>query len=197
MNKPKDKINIASVTSKDLEEELKREAYRYKYLKVLKSTIYILVIIFAISSLLATFFMPVLQISGSSMSPQFNNGEFVISIKTNKLDRQDVIAFYRGNKILIKRIIATPGEWVVIDEEGTIFIDGIELKEPYISNKVVGEYNIKFPYQVPDNSYFILSDDRTESLDSRNSEIGCIPKEDIIGKIIFKIWPLKNFGLIK
>ncbi|MGN1371689.1 MAG: signal peptidase I [Candidatus Coprovivens sp.] len=192
--KPKKEIDIKSLTSKEIEEELKRETYKSKYIKVLKSTIYALVIIAAIATLLATFFMPVFQISGSSMAPKYNNGEFVISIKTTNLKRKDVIAFYHGNKILVKRVIASPGEWVAIDEEGNVYVDGLQLEESYVSNKVIGEYDIEFPYQVPDGHYFVLSDDRTESTDSRNSEIGSISEDDIIGKIVFRVWPFNNFG---
>ena len=191
---PKKEIDIKSLTSKEIEEELKRETYKSKYIKVLKSTIYALVIIAAIATLLATFFMPVFQISGSSMAPKYNNGEFVVSIKTTNLKRKDVIAFYHGNKILVKRVIASAGEWVAIDEKGNVYVDGLQLEETYVSNRVIGEYDIEFPYQVPDGHYFVLSDDRTESTDSRNSEIGCISEDDIIGKIVFRVWPFNNFG---
>ena len=128
------------------------------------------------------------------MAPKYNNGEFVVSIKTTNLKRKDVIAFYHGNKILVKRVIASAGEWVAIDEKGNVYVDGLQLEETYVSNRVIGEYDIEFPYQVPDGHYFVLSDDRTESTDSRNSEIGCISEDDIIGKIVFRVWPFNNFG---
>ena len=182
------KIDISLLTSKQIEEELKRETYKSKYFRLLKSTIYALIIIGAFSSLIATFFMPVLQISTTSMAPKYNTGDYVISIKTKNLQRGDVIAFYHGNKILVKRVIAKSGEWVLIDEDGNVYVDGVKLQEPYLTNKVLGEYDIKFPYQVPDGQWFVLSDVRAESIDSRNSNIGCISGEDIIGKILFKIW---------
>lgn len=190
--KEKKKIDIKSLTSKEIEEELKRETYKSRYVKVLRSTIYALIIIVAFATLLATFYMPVFQISGSSMDPLYNSGEFVVSVKTNKLKRGDVIAFYHGNKILVKRVIASPGEWVVMDEDGNVFVDGLELQESYIAKKVLGEYDIEFPYQVPDGQWFVLSDNRAETIDSRNSSVGCISEEDIIGKILFRIWPIKN-----
>lgn len=186
----KKKIDIRSLTSEELYEELKRENYKYKYIKVLKSTIYALIIISALATLIATFFMPVFQISGSSMAPKYKNGEFVLSVKTKNLKRGDIIAFYHGNKILVKRIIASSGEWVSIDEEGNVYVDELKIQESYISNKEIGEYDIKFPYQVPDGKWFVLSDDRTESIDSRNSNVGCISKDDVIGKILFRIWPI-------
>lgn len=188
----KKKIDIKSLTSKEIEEELKRETYKSKYIKVLKSTIYALIIIAAFATLVATFFMPVFQVSASSMSPKYNNGDFVVSIKSSNLKRGDVIAFYHGNKILVKRIIASSGEWVSMDEDGNVYVDGLKLEESYVSDKLLGEYDIKFPYQVPDGRWFVLSDDRTESIDSRNSSVGCISNEDIIGKILFRIWPLKK-----
>lgn len=188
----KKKIDIKSLTSKEIEEELKRETYKSKYTRVLRSTIYALIIIAAFATLVATFFMPVFQVSASSMSPKYNNGDFVVSIKSSNLKRGDVIAFYHGNKILVKRIIASSGEWVSMDEDGNVYVDGLKLEESYVSDKLLGEYDIKFPYQVPDGRWFVLSDDRTESIDSRNSSVGCISNEDIIGKILFRIWPLKK-----
>ena len=133
------KIDISLLTSKQIEEELKRETYKSKYFRLLKSTIYALIIIGAFSSLLATFFMPVLQISTTSMAPKYNTGDYVISIKTKNLQRGDVIAFYHGNKILVKRVIAKSGEWVLIDEDGNVYVDGVKLQEPYLTNKVLGE----------------------------------------------------------
>lgn len=182
------KIDVKSLTSKDIEKELKRTTYNSKYVKVLRSTIYVLIIIAALAVLVATFFMPVFQISGLSMAPKFNAGDFVVSIKTSNLKSGDVIAFYHGNKILVKRVIARAGQWVVMDEKGNVYVDGNLLEESYISEKNLGDYDIEFPYQVPDGSWFVLSDNRLDSLDSRNSEIGCIKESDIIGKILFKIW---------
>lgn len=181
------KIDIESLTLKEIEEELKREDYKSKYIKVLKSTIYALVIIAALAALLATFFIPVFQISGSSMSPTYNNGDFVISVKDKNLKRGDIIAFYYGNKILVKRVIATQGEWVTMDKEGSIYINGDKLEEEYIKDKTLGDCEIKFPYQVPVDSWFVLSDNRIDSLDSRNIEIGTVSNDDVIGKIIFRI----------
>ena len=187
----KTKIDYRTLTSKEVEEELKRTIYNTSYINVLKSTVYALIIIVAISVLIATFFMPVFQISGKSMSPKYENGDLVVSIKTKKLKQGDVIAFYHGNKILVKRVIAGAGQWVVIDKKGNVFVDGREVEEAYVSSKELGDPDIEFPYQVPGESWFVLGDNRVESLDSRNSEIGCIKDTDIIGKIIFKIWDSK------
>lgn len=189
--KDKAKIDYRTLTSKEVEEELKRIKYNASYIKVLKSTVYALIIIVAISVLIATFFMPVFQISGKSMAPKYDNGDFVVSVKTSKLKSGDIIAFYHGNKILVKRVIAGAGQWVVIDKNGKVFIDGKEIDENYLTKKSLGDSDIKYPYHVPVDSWFVLSDDREETIDSRNSEIGCIKNEDIIGKIIFKIWDSK------
>lgn len=188
--------NIKKISQKELITEINRESYKEKYIKILKSTIYSLIIILAISILAATLIMPVLEISGSSMSPILNEGEIVISIKNKNLNTGDIIAFYHGNKILTKRVIAKPGNWVNINKDGLVYIDGNLLKEDYIKEKTLGSSNIEYPYQVPAEHWFVLGDDRHETIDSRNSDIGSISKENIIGKIVFRIWPLKKFGFI-
>lgn len=187
-NKKDFNFDYKTLTKEQIEECLKRETYKSKYFNILTSTIYSLIIIAAIALIVATLIMPVFQISGSAMAPKLNNGDFVVSIKTSNVNSGDIIAFYHGNKILVKRVIARAGQWVVIDEEGNVYVDGILLQETYIDEKMLGDYDIKFPYQVPDGSWFVLSDNRSNVLDSRNSEIGCIKEEDIIGKILFKVW---------
>ena len=186
----KEQSEYKTFSSKQVDEELKREIYKSKYLKVLKSTVYALIIFAAIATLIATLIMPVFQIAGTSTAPTYKEGDLVISIKTKKLKQGDIIAFYHGNKILVKRVIAGAGSWVEMDEEGNVYVDGNMLEESYITKKVIGDYDIKFPYQVPDGHWFVLGDERTESIDSRNSEIGCVSEENVIGKIIFRIWPL-------
>ena len=188
--KSKQEVKYQKLTLKDIETELKRETYKSKYVKLLRSTIYILVIIAAFAALTATLILPVLEISTNSMEPTYKKGEIVIAIKTKNIDREDVIAFYHGNKILIKRVIAKEGSWIDIKEDGTVYVDGYELKEAYISNKTKGNSDIEYPYQVPNESLFVLSDNRLELIDSRNSQIGSISKDNLIGKVIFRIWPL-------
>lgn len=192
----KEKVDYKTLTVSQIEMELNKETYKEKYLKILRSTIYSLIIVSAIAAILATLVMPVLKISGTSMAPTFKEGEIVISLKTNNLKTGDIIAFYHGNKILVKRVIAGAGSYVDIDKDGNVFVDGKKLKEPYIKKKVLGEYDITFPYQVPDGEWFVLGDSRTVSIDSRNTEIGCIKQDNIVGKIIFRVWPLKEIGKI-
>lgn len=182
------KYDYKSLTKEQIEKELKKETYKSKYFNILTSTIYGLIIVAAIALIIATIIMPVFQISGSSMEPKLNNGDFVVSIKTTRLENGDIIAFYHGNKILVKRVIASAGQWVVIDKDGNVFVDGKLLQESYIDEKVLGDYDIEFPYQVPNESWFVLGDNRSNSIDSRNSEIGSIKEENIIGKILFKLW---------
>ena len=175
-----------------LKKELDRVNYKTKYRSVLKSTIFMLVVVAAIAVLIATTWLPVLQIYGSSMTPTLNEGEVVVSVKGSSFEQGDLIAFYYGNKILVKRCIATPGQWVDIDEDGNVYVDGNRLNESYVKEKAFGDCDIKLPYQVPEDRYFCMGDHRETSVDSRNSSVGCISKEQIIGRIFFRIWPLND-----
>lgn len=148
----------------------------------------------ALSVLVATLLLPVLQIYGTSMTPTLTEGDIVLSVKSNNFKRGDIIAFYYNNKILVKRVIAGPSEWVNMDEDGRVYVNDNLLEEKYIDEFYYGECDIEFPYQVPGDSYFVMGDHRETSLDSRNSLIGPISNENIVGKIIFTIWPLKHFG---
>lgn len=176
-----------------LEAELSREKYRKRYRTVLRSTIYALITVAAAAVLVATLLMPVLQITGTSMTPTLTDGEIVISLKSKNLHAGDIIAFYFDNKVLVKRVIANPGDWVDIDEDGTVYINGEELDEPYLVEKALGECNIKLPYQVPESKIFVMGDHRSVSLDSRNTAVGCVSDEQIVGRLVFRIWPLALF----
>ena len=181
----------------ELKAELNRVNYKKKYAKVLKSTVYTLVVVAAFAVLVATLWMPVLQIYGSSMTPTINEGQIVISVKTSKFEQGDLAAFYIGNKLLVKRVIAGPADYVFIDETGTVFINGEELIEPYVEEKAFGECDIEMPYQVPESRFFLMGDHRKTSVDSRSTTVGCIPKDQIVGKIVFCVWPISDFGPIK
>lgn len=173
--------------------ELKRERNKIRYRRVIKNAIYALIIVAAVAALIATLVLPVLQISGESMEPTLNNGEIVVLVKTTKLDRGDLCGFSYNNKILIKRVIGLPGEVINIDAEGTVYVDGEALDEPYLTGKALGECDIEFPFTVPENEYFLMGDHRESSIDSRSTVIGCIKLEQIVGKIFWKIWPLSEF----
>lgn len=177
-----------------LSAELGREKYKRRYRRVLSSTVYTLVVVAAIAVLVATIWMPVLQTYGSSMTPTLGEGDIVVSLKGMDFRQGDLVAFYIGNKILIKRCIASPGQWVDIDADGNVFVDGELLDEPYLTEKALGECDIELPYQVPENRYFCMGDHRSVSVDSRSTAVGCISKEQIVGKIVFRVWPLPSFG---
>ena len=181
-------------SAEQLEAELKREKYKHRYHSVLRSTIYTLITVAAIAVLVATLWLPVLQIYGSSMTPTLQDGEIIFSVKTADLEPGDIVAFYYNNKILVKRVICGPGDWVNIDEDGTVYVNEVRLKEPYLAEKALGDCNIELPYQVPDGKIFVMGDHRSTSVDSRNTAVGCVAQEQIVGKIIFRIWPLNRLG---
>lgn len=176
-----------------LQKELKRERYKRRFRKLLRSTVNALVVVAAVAALIATLVLPVLQIAGTSMEPSLNDGDIVLLMKTDRLETGDLCAFYYSNKILIKRIIAIPGDYLWINPDGTVYLNGTELYEPYVSEKALGECDVEFPYQVPENQYFMMGDHRETSIDSRSSVIGSIAEDQIIGKILCRIWPLDQF----
>lgn len=184
-------------TAGQISEELHRVRYRSRYLATLRSTISTLIVVAAVAVLVATIWMPVLQIYGSSMTPTLQEGDVIVSLRGSKFEKGDLVAFYLGNKILVKRCIAGPGQWVDIDEDGNVYVDGTQLDEPYLTEKAFGDCNIDLPYQVPDNRYFCMGDHRSTSVDSRHTEIGCVSEEQIVGKIVFRIWPLSGFGMLQ
>ena len=180
----------------ELQKELKRERYRRRYRRLLHSTVNALVVVAAVAALVATLILPVLQIAGTSMEPNLNDGDIVLLVKTKDLKTGDLCAFYYSNKILVKRVIATPGDYIWIESDGTVFLNGEPLDEPYITEKSLGECDVEFPYQVPENHYFVMGDHRGTSIDSRSTVIGCIAEDQMLGKILCKIWPLTEFEFI-
>ena len=180
-----------------LKTELNRINYRTRYSTVFKSTVYTLITVAAVAVLVATLWLPVLEIYGSSMTPTFNDGDIVVSVKTGTPQQGDIIAFYYNNKILVKRVIANPGSWVDMGKDGTVYVDNYQITEPYVTEKSYGDADIKFPYQVPDGKIFVMGDHRATSVDSRHNAVGCISPEQVVGKIVFRVWPLKEFGPIK
>lgn len=181
-------------TVQELQSELNRVRYKRRYRSVLRSTIYTLVTVAAIAVLVATLWLPVLQIYGSSMTPTLQDGEIIFSLKTSSFEPGDIISFYYNNKILVKRVIARPGEWVDIDSDGYVYINDVRLDEPYLEDRAFGDCNIELPYQVPDGKVFVMGDHRSTSVDSRNTAVGCVAQEQVVGKILFRVWPFSAFG---
>lgn len=181
-------------TAEQLDMERRRLRYKRRYNRTLRSTVAILIVVAALAVLAATLWMPVLRVYGSSMAPTLHNGEILVSVKTKDFSSSDIIAFYHGNKLLIKRYIAGPSDYVNVDEDGSVSVNGTLLDEPYLAEKAYGEADIEFPYQVPDQRYFVMGDNRSVSIDSRSSIVGCIAGDQIVGKVVFRVWPLSAFG---
>ncbi len=188
---------VSLPTKKQVETERKRYRRQKAYNKALRGTIYVLTVVAAVAVLVATLLLPVLQIEGTSMEPTLSGGDIVLLTKTTRFERGDLCGFTWNNKLLIKRVIGLPGDWIEIDVDGTVYLNGEKLDEPYVSNASLGECDLEFPYQVPPEQYFVIGDMRESSVDSRNTLIGCIPKDQIVGKVFFRVWPFKSIGVFK
>ena len=186
------KKEVALPTKTQIETERKRYRRKKAYNKALRGTLYVLTIVAAVAVLIATLVLPVLQIEGTSMEPTLYNGDIVLLMKTTRFDHGDLCGFTWNNKLLIKRVIGLPGDWLEIDTDGTVYRNGDKLEEPYVQQMALGECDLEFPFQVPQEQYFVVGDMRVNSIDSRNSLIGCIPKDQIIGKVFFRIWPFQD-----
>ena len=189
------KKEVSLPTKKQVETERKRYRRQKAYNKALGGTVYVLTIVAAVAVLVATLILPVLQIEGTSMEPTLSGGDIVLLMKTTRFERGDLCGFTWNNKLLIKRVIGTPGDWIEMDTDGTIYRNGEKLDEPYVQQKAFGECDLEFPFQVPLEQYFVVGDMRESSIDSRNTLIGCIPKDQIVGRVFFRIWPFKNIQL--
>lgn len=180
-----------------LEAEYKNEQRKIRFGQVLRSTLFSLVVVAAVVVLITILFLPVLQIAGSSMTDTLHEGDVVLALSGVEYETGDIVAFYYNNNILVKRVIANSGEWVDIDADGNVFVNGEELDEPYLSEKALGDCNIQLPYQVPEDKIFVMGDHRATSIDSRNTSLGSISKELTIGRLVFRVWPLKAIGRVK
>ena len=190
-------VTVSSTPSASaLGAELAAERKRTSGFRVLRNTLFTLVVIAAIAAVVTSFALPILQISGSSMTDTLDDQDIVLALRTSDVQTTDVIAFYYNNKILVKRVIATAGQWVSIDSKGNVFVDGVALDEPYVSDLALGECNIKMPYQVPEGRIFVMGDHRSVSVDSRSTTVGCVSDEQIVGKLVFCVWPFNRFGLV-
>ena len=187
---------VKAPTMEQLEAELKKEKYKRNYGKVLRSTAFSLLVVAAAAVLVAVLLLPVLQINGTSMTETLQDGDIVVAISNSRFKTGDVIAFYYNNNILVKRVIAAAGDWVDIDDEGNVYVNGEQLNEPYVAEKALGTCDIELPYQVPDGKCFVMGDHRATSIDSRSTAVGCISESGVVGKIMFRVWPLDEIGLV-
>lgn len=183
-------------TVDQLERELYREKYHQRYRKILRSTVYALVIVAAVSILVATLLLPVLQIYGTSMTPTLSESDIVVSVKGGDIQQGDIIAFYYNNRVLVKRVIATGGQTVNMDQDGNVTVDGVLLDEPYLTEKSAGQSDLEYPFTVDPQTYFVMGDHRETSVDSRNSLIGCVSPSEVVGHIVWTVWPLSHFGRV-
>ena len=191
------KKEVSLPTKTQVETERKRYRRQKAYNKALGGTVYVLTIVAAVAVLIATLILPVIQIEGTSMEPTLYNGDIVLLMKTTRFERGDLCGFTWNNKLLIKRVIGVPGDWIEIDTDGTIYLNGEKLDEPYVETFALGECDLEFPFQVPQEQYFVVGDMRESSIDSRNTLIGCIPKDQIVGKVFFRVWPFNSIGFFK
>lgn len=190
------RADLKMPTPEQVVAERARLQHAARFRRVLASTVAILVVVAAVAVLVATTIFPVLQVSGTSMEPTLEDGDIILLIKGDDFETGELIGLRYEGKVLLKRVIGGPGDYISIDDDGTVYVNGNALDEPYVTDKSLGECDIEFPYQVPDNSWFVLGDHRSVSIDSRSSVVGCIRNEQIIGKVVIRIWPLSGFTLI-
>lgn len=188
--------NITLPTTSEIEELYKKAKYRKLFSEKIRSTVFMLIVVAAFAILVAMLYLPTLRIYGKSMKGTLESGDIVLAVKSNRFKTGDIVAFYYNNNILVKRVIAESGDWVNITKDGTVYVNDKKINEPYIENQAYGETNIKFPYQVPENRIFVLGDNRKVSIDSRNTSVGAVSDEQLVGKLIFRIWPLSDIGTL-
>lgn len=183
-------------TVRQIEGELKRLRRKQNSRRIFRQTVFSLLVVAAVAVLAAMLFFPIFRVTGSSMEPTLHPKEIVVCLKSSRFQSGDLVAFYYNNKVLLKRVIGTAGDTIEIDDSGNVFVNGSQLDEPYITKKSLGQCDIDFPYQVPDNRIFVMGDNRETSVDSRTTAVGCIADEYVIGKVFLRVWPLERLGFL-
>lgn len=196
--KEKEKEKVVDLpTVAQVEAELEKELSKKEYNRVVRTILFALMVTAAVAVIIAVLMFPVLRMSGTSMTNTLMEGDIVVTMNSSDFTTGDVIAFHYNNNLLVKRVIAVTGDWVDIDKDGNVFVNGEQLDEPYVTDKALGECNITLPYQVPEERIFVMGDHRATSIDSRNTAVGCVSKDLVVGKLLIRVWPLSDFGPIQ
>lgn len=197
MTEKQENLRTVSVpTEEEVREERERLQHKKRFRRTLRSTVYALIVVAAVAVLLATIFLPVLQVSGTSMEPTLADGDIILLLNTDDLETGDLVGFYYQNKLLLKRVIGSPGDVIDIDDMGNVSVNGEVLDEPYVTEKALGETDLTYPYQVPESRFFVMGDNRETSIDSRSTAIGCIEAEQVVGKVVLRVWPFNRISFI-
>lgn len=177
-----------------LQVELELENRKWEARKALRSIVFVLLVVTAAAVVVAVLMFPILQVKRSSMGNTLQNGDVIVTMNTSNYQAGDVIAFYYNNTLMIKRIVAVSGDTVRINKKGDVSVNGKTLTEPYVTEKVRGDCTVEFPYEVPEGKFFVLNDQRDSAIDSRNATLGCVGGDQIVGKVLVRVWPFEAIG---
>lgn len=180
----------------DIENELTRLKEKRSWTRALRNAVFTVVTVAAAAVLIAMLFLPVVRITGTSMEPNLMDGDILVGVKSGEYTTGEICCFYYNNKILLKRVIGKPGDVVDMDEVGYVYLNGERLDEPYLSERSAGISDVQFPVQIPDGKLFVLGDHRATSVDSRSTAVGLVDIDNVVGRMLFRVWPLDEFGSI-
>lgn len=156
-------------------------------------TVLILLIATVLGMILA-FRLPVLQLQGDAMAPLLPKGSVVVAVKEDGTNAAgDIVAIQHQGKLVVRRVIATGGQSVVVAPDGSVSVDGKPLDEPYVHNSSTEPRTLTLT--VPEGQLFVLGDNREESVDSRDESVGCIPQSEVYASVRLCVWPITNLSL--